>query len=87
MLMTKCAKVRKLLQTPSTVSEVAAILKLDMRSAQLGIWMLTSTGQAESCGQAPNPSDRWNARKTLKLYRLTKHGYYMLHRDQRKKQK
>lgn len=78
---TRSARVRRLLQTPSTVAEVAVLLELDMRSAQLGIWTLTHTGQAESCGQVPNPSDRKNARHTLTLYRLTKRGAQALQRE------
>lgn len=60
------------------------MLNLEQRSAQLGVWMLTSTGQAEVCGKAPN-LDAVRGKQTLNLYRLTKRGYYMLHRDQNKK--
>ncbi len=80
--MSKCAKVRNLLQTPSTVREVGALLKLNTRQARLGVWMLTHTGQAESCGQVPYDEYK-RGRKTLTLYRLTRRGYYMLRQDRR----
>lgn len=83
----RCARVREILRTPSTVREIAALLKLNVRTAQLGVWCLTSIKQATHCGKVPNPSDKFNARKTINLYRLTRYGLSMLGRDEEKRKK
>ncbi len=79
----KSAQVRDLLRTPSTVAEVATILGVSRREAQVGVWVLTHKGQAKVCGVTPK-LDWSGGHKTLKLYRLTRRGYYMLKRDKEK---
>jgi hypothetical protein len=66
-------QIRSLLaKSPSTAREIAAILKIPVRGAQLGIWILTSTNQAHS--RTTIPSIEIEGRENLKLYELTPKG-------------
>jgi hypothetical protein len=69
-VMTRNTRIRVALNTaPSTCSELAAVCRLSLRSAHVGMWCLTYTGQARKTGRRVG---RCN------LYELTQRGRAML---------
>lgn len=58
-----------LTDAPSTAKEIAALMEISDRRAQVGIWQLTYSKRARIVGAVPNPDyPRLRCRKTLKLY-------------------
>lgn len=70
---------RALEEGPATVSELADDFDLPRRKVQVGMWILTSTGQAISKARVPN--DRTRGARTLKLYELTRTGERLRKKD------
>lgn len=68
-VVTRSQKIRACLNEGAcTAHEVAAICELPIRSARVGLWLLTNTGQARHAGfSAPEG-------RLLKLYALTPRG-------------
>jgi predicted ArsR family transcriptional regulator len=74
-------KLRKALsEGPGTVRELAEELKIEPRKVQIGMWILTHTGQATSLAKVANRQGGKCAR-TLKLYELTRRGELMQRKD------
>ena len=73
-----CKKIRQvLMDSPSTAREVSDELDITPRQANVGIWMLQYDGQVFSDKKIPNNDSNPRARKTLKLYELTRRGIYL----------
>lgn len=74
----RSADIRKLLgKAPATVGEVAALLKMPRRDAQVGVWYLCYNGQAKNCGSIPNTESNRGRHEHL-LFELTPRGRFLL---------
>lgn len=74
-----------LVDGPATVGELALELtQFSVREVQIGVWVLTSTGQAQVAGKVPNLDPGQGRRRRLNLYELTARGIARAAADRRR---
>lgn len=74
--MTQNERIRRALrEAPSTCAELAAVLRISLRSVHVGMWVLSAGGYVRATGGTiPSGDERRGHHSDLKLYELTEKG-------------